>query len=157
MKLKRQFLLLIDVLQKTKIFNTKISTKMIVCKQAMSTVQLFYESIRRGNFIKYLFLGVWSLGKSYVFLQNFEKTLLENLICSYGISFSWKILCVLTKFWTRSPGNFDLFLWYFLLLENRMCSCGILRKLSWKFWCLLVHFASLLESLYVFLYHFWFS
>ena len=34
------------------------------------------------------------------------------------------------------------FLWYFFLLENRMCSCRILRKLSWKFWCVLVHFAS---------------
>ena len=61
--------------------------------------------------------------KSYAFLQNFEKALLENLICSYGISFSWKILCVLTKFWTRSHGKFDLLLRYFLLLENRMCSC----------------------------------
>ena len=76
--------------------------------------------------------GVWSPRKSYMFLQNFEKALLKYLICSYGISFSWKILCVLTKFWTRSPGNFDLFLWYFFLLENRTCTCGILRILSWK-------------------------
>ena len=95
------------------------------------------EAILQNN----LFLGV-SPGKSYLLLQNFENTLLENLICSYCISFSWKVLCVLTKFWTRSPGNFDLFLWYFFLLENRMCSCRILRKLSWKFWCVLVRFAS---------------
>ena len=83
---------------------------------------------------------------------------------------SWKIVCVLTKFRENSPGKCDLFLWYFFLLENlmcsneildkisgkfwsiflwyffllenRMCSCGILRKLSWRFWCVLVHFAS---------------
>ena len=53
---------------------------------------------------------------------------------------SWKIVCVLTKFRENSPGNFYLFLWYFFLLENRMCSCGILRKLSWKFWCVLATF-----------------
>ena len=87
------------------------------------------ESIRRGNFAKYPFLGVWSPGKSYLFLQNFENALLEKLICSYGISFSWKILCVLTKFLTRSPGKFDLFLWYFFFLEIRMCSCRILNFL----------------------------
>ena len=57
-------------------------------------------------------------------------------------SFSWKILCVLTKFWTRSHGKFDLFIRYFLLLENCMFSCRILRKFSWKFGCVLVHFAS---------------
>ena len=96
------------------------------------------ESFRRGNFAKYLL----SPGKSYMFLQNFENALLENLSCSSDISFPWKILCVITKFWTRSPWKFDLFLLYFFLLENCMCSCGILRKLSWKFWCVLVHFAS---------------
>ena len=105
-------------------------------------VMMMIESIQRGNFAKYLFLWVWSPGKSYLFLQNLEKALLENLFCSYGISFSWKIICVLTKFWTRSHGKFDLFLRYFLLLENRMCSCRILRKLSCKFGCVLVHFAS---------------
>ena len=106
------------------------------------TVSPNVESIRRGNFAKYLFLGVWSPRKSYLSLQNFENTLPENLICSYGISFCWKILCVLTNFWTRFLGKFDLFLLYFFLLENRMCSCEILRKLSWKFWCVLLHFAS---------------
>ena len=35
-----------------------------------------------------------SPGKSYLFLQNFEKALLENLICSNSISFS----CVLVIF-----------------------------------------------------------
>ena len=47
-------------------------------------ISYVYESIQRGNFGKYLFLGVWSPGKSYLFLQNFEKAL-ENLICSYGL------------------------------------------------------------------------
>ena len=32
----------------------------------------------------------------------------------------WKIISVLTKFWESSPGKFDLFLWYFFLLENRI-------------------------------------
>ena len=53
-------------------------------------------------------------------------------ISVFGGMISWKILCVLTKFWTRSPWKFDLFLWYFFFLENRIV-CGILRKLSWKF------------------------
>ena len=48
---------------------------------------------------------------------------------------------------TRFPGTFYLFLWYFFLLENSMCSCRILRKLSWKFWCVLVTFLVLLENL----------
>ena len=65
--------------------------------------------------------GVWSW-KTVLFLQNLENALLE--------------------FWTRSPGKFYPFLLYFFLLENRMYSCRILRKLSWKFWCVLVHFAS---------------
>ena len=47
------------------------------------TFRLLLESIQRGNFAKYLFLGVWSSGKSYLFLKNFEKALLENLICYY--------------------------------------------------------------------------
>ena len=55
---------------------------------------------------------------------------------------SCKIVCVLTKYWESSPGKFDLkILWYFFLLENLMCSNEILDKLSWKFWCVLVHFS----------------
>ena len=64
-----------------------------------------YDSIQRSNFAKYLFLqeqNYFVSGMKYVspetyllFLQNLEKALLKNLICSYGISFSWKILCVL--------------------------------------------------------------
>ena len=74
--------------------------------------RMLTESVRRGNFAKYLFLGVWFPGKSYQFLQNFEKALLEKLICSYGISFSWKIVCVLAEFWESSS--------------------------FWKFWCVLI-------------------
>ena len=95
-----------------------------------------------------------SPGKSYLFLQNFEKALLENLICSYGNSFSWKILCVLTKFWTRSPGNFDLFLWNFekALLEILMCSSTFC--LSWKIYmCSYKRIMSSSEKLEVFLLH----
>ena len=70
---------------------------------------------------------VWSPGKSYLFLQNFEKALLENLICSYGI--------------------------YFFLLENLMCSNEILDKISWKIWSVLRIFSPPRKS-YVFLQNF---
>ena len=53
--------------------------------------------------------------KNRMFLQNFKKAPLEKLVYSRGI---------------------------FFLLENRMCSCEILRKLSWKSWCVLLRFAS---------------
>ena len=52
-----------------------------------------------------IFLGVLSPGKSYVFLQSFEKSLLEILMCS------------LVRF--ASPGKFIFVLVPFLvLLEN---------------------------------------
>ena len=70
---------------------------------------------RRANFAKYLFLG-------YV--------LVENEMCCY------------TKYWESFAGKFNLFSWYFFLLEKRMCFCGILRILSWKFLCALLRFAS---------------
>ena len=111
----------------------------------------FYESIRRGNFTKYLFLGVW-----YLFLQNFEKALLENLICSYGISFSWKIVCALTKFWTRSPGNFKLFLYDISSSWKIVCVLAEFWESSPGNFDVIVHLP-LLENLYVFLYHIWFS
>ena len=66
---------------------------------------------------------------------------------------SWKIVCVLTKFWESSPRKFDLFLWYFCLLENLMCSKEILDKISWKFWSVLIIFLPLGKS-YVFLQNF---
>ena len=56
-----------------------------------------YESIQPGNFAKYLFLGVWYPGNSYLFLQNLLRKL------------SWKIWYVFILF--LSPGKFDLFLW----------------------------------------------
>ena len=93
------------------------------------------ESIQRGNFAKYLFLGVWSLGKSYLFFvltKLFRKP-------------SWKIWSVLMVFFS---------------LENLMCSKEILDKISWKiwsiliinlwnFWCVLVRFASSGKFTYV--------
>ena len=54
-----------------------------------------------------------SPGKSYLFLQNYKI---------FGNP-SWK---------------FDLFLWYFFLLENLMCSNEILDKISWKIWSVLI-------------------
>ena len=62
---------------------------------------------------------VWSVlmvffppGKSYVFLQNFEKAILEILMCSSTFCPSWK------------------FYMYHFLLENLMCSYYI--QVSWK-------------------------
>ena len=74
-----------------------IGNKALQCKiymKYMKTIITFRKHPAR-LFSKYLFLGVRSPGKSYVFLQNFEKALLENLICSYGIFSTWKIVCVL--------------------------------------------------------------
>ena len=64
-------------------------------------VFVFSISIRRGNFTKYIG-GVWSPGKSYPFLKNFEKP----------------------------PENFHLFLWYFFLMEILMCSSTFLLLLE---------------------------
>ena len=83
------------------------------------------ESIWRGNFTKYLFLGYG---------------LLENRMCSYKISrkLSWEIWSVLR---------------YFFLLENLMCSNEILDKISWKLWSVLMIFLPPGKS-YVFLRNF---
>ena len=67
---------------------------------------------------------------------------------------SWKIVSVLTKFWESSPGKFDLFFWYFFLLENLMCSNEILDNISWKIWSVLIIFFPPGKS-YVFLAEFW--
>ena len=81
------------------------------------------------QFAKYLFLG-------YDFLGNYT------------------IICVLTKFWETSPGKFDLFLWYFFLLETVMCSNEILDKIPWKIWSVFMIFFSPGKS-YVFFWKFW--
>ena len=44
----------------------------------------------------------------------------------------------LVKFWESSPGKFDLFLWYFFLLENFMCSNETLNNISWKIVCVVM-------------------
>ena len=100
------------------------------------TMFFSFESIRRGNFAKYLFLGVWSLGKSYLFLRSFEKVLLENLMCSYEI-FSWKIVCVFAEFWGSSPGNFDVFLLKNYVFAWKIHMFSYFIQASWKIWCVL--------------------
>ena len=120
------------------------------------------------QFCKISFPGVSSPGKSYVFLQNFEKVFWKFLshICSYSIFSSWKfmcfctilrnpswkiwsvlmvffsswkIVCVPAEFWESSPENF-------------MCSSTFF--LSWKIYMRrLVPFLVLLENPYVFLLH----
>ena len=69
-------------------------------------------------------------GKSYLFLQNFEKALLEILMCSSLFCLSWKIyMCSYTIF--GSPIKFDVLIKELcLLLENQRCSCYI--QASWK-------------------------
>ena len=47
--------------------------------------------------------------ESYVFLQNFEKVLPGNLVRSYGIFFSWKIVCVFAQFLRKLSWKFDVF------------------------------------------------
>ena len=50
-----------------------------------------------------------SPGKSYVFLQNFEKALLKIFMCSSTFCLFWKIdVCSYTIF--GSPRKFDVFL-----------------------------------------------
>ena len=94
-----------------------------------------------GQFCKISVLGGMLSWKIVSVLQNFELFWKIWSVLMVFLS-PRKSSCALTKFWTRSPGKFDLFLWSFFLLENCMCSCGILRNLSWKFWCILVNFAS---------------
>ena len=72
-----------------------------------------------------------------VLKKNFEKALLKNLICSYGIYFSWKILCVLAEFWENSPGNFDMF-WYILPLLGNLYVFFYHFWFPWKIWCVLL-------------------
>ena len=91
----------------------------------------------------------------YLFSQNFKNAHLENLICSLCYFFLLENLLFSRNFGQDLLEN-RVFLWYFFVLENCMWSCGISRKLSLNFWCVLVHFA-FLENLHVFLYHFWFS
>ena len=64
------------------------------------------------SYLDFIWNVIISKASDEAILQNicsWGYGLLENLICSYGISYSWKILYVLTKFWKRSPGKFDLF------------------------------------------------
>ena len=127
----------LKLFKKIRNFSLNPTTKVPYKKTCISSAIVdTCESIRRGNFAKYLFLGYDLLENctcSYIF---FEEALQENLICSYGICF---------------------------LLANRMCSCRILIKHFWcvlvrfgsprKFICVLVPFLVLLENSYVFLLH----
>ena len=105
--------------------NYTILIKKIVYYLYRKKVLSLFESIRRGNFAIYLFLGVWSPGKSYLFLKKFRE----------------------------SFGKLELFLWYFFLLENHMCSNKILDKIFWKIRSVLKIFFSL-RKYYVFLQNF---
>ena len=72
----------------------------------------------------------WTMNK-YKMWKASDDAILQN-ICFWGYMISWKIVSVLTKFRESSPGKFDLFLRYFFLLENLMCSNEILDKISGK-------------------------
>ena len=79
---------------------------------AMIVNALLNESIPQAILQNICF---WSLLKISICSKILDKDRLESLVCSYGILF---------------------------LLENHIRFYGILRKLSWKFWCVLVHFGS---------------
>ena len=81
-------------------------------------------------------LAVWSSGKSYLFLQNFEKVLLENLICSHGIFSPEKSDVFLHNLPGKCPYGI------FFLLENRISSCEILRLLWKVYMCYCIVFGS---------------
>ena len=67
--------------------------------------------------------------KIVLFLQNFENALLEILFCSYGISFSWKILCCNKIFFSYLLENLkNVFLLHPSVLENLMCSRNLFKK-----------------------------
>ena len=87
--------------------------------------------------IFYLFLWYFfPFGKSCVFLWNFEKALLDILMCSSTFCLSWKIyMCFCTIF--GSPGSYELclllensyiFLLHPNLLESLMCSRNLFKK-----------------------------
>ena len=85
-----------------------------------------------------------SSGKSYVFLRNFEKALLEILMCSSTFWFSWKIYmcsctifvfpgkkwCVLIKGLCLLLENSYVFFLHPSLLENLMCFRNIFKKVT---------------------------
>ena len=102
------------------------------------------EAILKNN------LFLWSPGKSYLFLQNFENALLENLICFYGILSPGKSYVFLR--------NFEKAVLEVLMCSNRFClSHKFIQFLyhfwfSWKKWCVFIKgLCLLLENAYVFL------
>ena len=94
------------------------------------SLSILYERIRRGNFAKYLFLGVWSSAKSYLFLQNFENAFLEKI---------WSVIMVFL-----SSGKLYVFWRNFWqdLLENCMLS-SYDNFSSWKIVCVLAELRKL--------------
>ena len=132
-------------------FDTKIYTK-----NSLEVSKWSVNSRKFGLFLWYFFplknhmcsnelldrisWKIWSVlmtflhpGKSYVFLWNFKKALLEILMCTF--SFSWKIyvflyhfLVLLENFMSSykrsmsSPIKSTCFLLHPSLLENSMCS-----------------------------------
>ena len=83
-----------------------------------------FKSIRRGNFKKYLFLGVWFPGKSlkyfYKIWKNWSVSSGKSYLFLYDIYFSQYI-----RFGQRPPGKFCVF-WR-----------NFDKKLSWKNGCVL--------------------
>ena len=73
-------------------------------------------------------------GKSYVFLWNFKKALLEILMCSSTFCLSWKIYMSSYAIF-GSPGKLDV------------CSYKIIMSFSWKIHMFFLLPPSLLENL----------
>ena len=82
-------------------------------------------------------------GKSFVFLRNFEKALLEILMCSSTFCSPGKFIYVLIPFLflledlmcsykriMSSPGKLEVLLLHPSLLENLMCSRNLFKKVA---------------------------
>ena len=88
---------------------TKLSVLIVFFPPGKLYVFLHFEKTFPGKF-DLLLSYVFPAEKSYMFLWNFEKALLEEILtCSSTFCLSWKIyMCSCTKF--GSSGKFDVFL-----------------------------------------------
>ena len=102
------------------------------------------------QFLKYLFLRVWSPGKSYVFLTKFWESISWKVwsVLMVVLSYGKNLMCS-TNLEHRYSGKFDRFLWYLFLLEN--CIYVFLQNFDsspGKFICVSVPFLiNLLDNL----------
>ena len=109
---------------------------------------LFFIIIFLFCFVVYIFLDMEIISQRKLFchiinvirfdcnfIRKHPTRQILQYICFWSMN-TWRIVCVLTKFLKKMIcSNRIIF-----LVEIRMCYCGILRKPSCKFWCVLLHF-----------------